>query len=320
MRYVFILSYLVSLLLGGFIINQLRAMKVKQMILEIGPDWHMKKQGTPTMGGIIFLTGFLIGGIPVSFVWPHFWMVIFVTVGFGAVGFLDDLTKLKKAQNEGLTPMQKLAAQAIIVVIFGIYLYLTGLGSEMYIPFVKGPVAVHPVVFVLLLFFCALGTVNGVNLTDGIDGLAGSVTVVVTIVLCFMAMLTGQMDLGYGILCMTAGIMGFLYYNINPAKVFMGDSGSLALGGFIVCVAYMLQAPVFILLFGIIYLIETLSVILQVTYFKLTHGKRLFKMSPIHHHFEKSGWSENRIVFVFSSVALFFGILAIFLYRDGVGL
>ena len=314
----FLLSYLVSVLMGGMIINYLRKLKVKQMILEIGPDWHMKKQGTPTMGGIIFLLGFLVGGVPTAIEWPHFWMVLLVTFGFGAIGFLDDYIKVTKVQNEGLKPLQKLAGQALIVVIFVVYLVLTGLSETMYIPFVKGPVHVPFLIFIILLFICMLGTVNGVNLTDGIDGLAGTVTVVVTVIMYVMSVLSGRTELGHGVLCMMAGIIGFLVYNVNPAKVFMGDVGSLALGGFIACVAYLLQAPLYIIIFGIVYLMETLSVILQVGYFKLTHGKRLFKMSPIHHHFEKCGWSENRIVFIFSTIALIFGLIAVMLYMDGV--
>lgn len=316
MRFIFIVSYIVTMLAGPFIIRWLRAMKVKQMILEIGPEWHMKKQGTPTMGGIIFLLGFLAGAIPVAVTWPDFWMVIFMTVGFGLVGFIDDFMKVKKKENEGLSPKQKIILQLAVVIIFTIYLAKTGLGYWMYLPFRPDAVYIGGLLFVMVLPV-VLGTVNGVNLTDGIDGLATTVTIIAAFSLYLMAILTGQEDLANGILCMAGALIGFLRFNLNPAKVFMGDAGSLALGGFIAAVAYMLQAPLFILMLGIIYLIESVSVILQVLYFKATKGKRLFKMSPLHHHYEKSGWSENKIVIVFSLINMLFGILGVFMYVYG---
>lgn len=317
MKWLIFVSMLVSLISGKFIIKKLRQLKIDQQILEIGPSWHLTKQGTPTMGGLIFLVGFLVGAIPICFVYPRFLIVILVTLGFGAVGFIDDYAKIRKKENEGLTPKEKIILQTIIVAILGIYLLISKVGYDMYVPFVSGKVHIG-IFFIPLLFIIVLGTVNGVNLTDGIDGLAGSVTFIVCIFLSGFATIKGDYNLGYAISCMSGGLIGFVFYNIYPAQVFMGDTGSLALGGFLVAVAYLLQAPIFIAIFGIIYLIECLSVIIQVWYAKTHNGKRLFKMAPIHHHYEKCGWSENKIVFVFALVTLVFCSLALFLFARGL--
>lgn len=313
MKYIFLISALVSIISGKFIINVLRKMKLGQQILEIGPSWHMSKSGTPTMGGIIFLLGFVIGAIPISIFYPKFLIILFMTVGFGAIGFIDDRAKIKKKENEGLTPSQKIKLQFILVTVLVIYLAITGIGMFTYIPFVNGPIYLG-YIFIPFVYLIVLGTVNGVNLTDGIDGLAGTVTLIVTIVLSVMAFIKGDNGLVYGIQCMAGGLIGFLYYNLYPAKVFMGDSGSLALGGFIAATAYILQAPIFIAIFGLIYFIECISVIIQVWYAKTHNGKRIFKMAPIHHHYEKSGWSENKIVVIFSAITIIMGIISYILY------
>lgn len=313
----YFLAFAISIISGRFIISKLRDMKIKQVILEIGPNWHMSKQGTPTMGGIIFLIAFLIPTIVLAFIDSEIWMLIFVTVGFGAIGFIDDYAKVRKRQNAGLSPMQKIILQLIVIIIFAIYLVYNNMAYEMYIPFVNKSIYIGYLFFPMVVVVM-LGTVNGVNLTDGIDGLATSVTIVSSIGLSVMANMVGKGEIRDAIICMIAALLGFLYYNSNPAKVFMGDSGSLALGGFIAALAYLLKAPVFIILLGAIYLIESVSVILQVGYFKLTHGKRLFKMSPIHHHYEKSGWGEKKIVVVFSIIAAIFTVIGVVLYWGAI--
>lgn len=317
MRYIFVIALLISLLSGKFIIQYLRKLKFGQQILEIGPSWHMNKSGTPTMGGIIFLLGFLIASIPVCIVYNSFIIVVFITIGFGLVGFIDDYAKIKKHKNEGLTPKQKLLLQIIIVMIFVVYLAVTRIGFYTYIPFFNGPLYLG-YFFIPFVFIIVLGTVNGVNLTDGIDGLAGMVTFIISIILSIMAFIKGNQGLVFGIQCMSGGLVGFLFYNLYPAKVFMGDSGSLALGGFVAACAYILQAPIFIAIFGMIYLIECLSVIIQVWYAKRNNGKRIFKMAPIHHHYEKSGWSENKIVLIFSLITVAFGVVAYILYYGAI--
>lgn len=317
LKWLVFVAMLISLLSGKFIINKLKKLKIDQQILEIGPSWHLTKQGTPTMGGLIFIIGFIIASIPICFVIPKFIIVIITTIGFGLVGFIDDFAKIRKKENEGLTPKQKIIFQVIIVFILMLYLVISGEGYYMYIPFIIGKVHIG-VLFIPLLFIVVLGTVNGVNLTDGIDGLAGSVTFIVCIILTGYAYMRQDYNLGYGISCLCGGLIGFLFYNLFPAQVFMGDTGSLALGGFIASVAYLLQAPFYIVIFGIVYFIECLSVMLQVWYAKTHNGKRIFKMAPIHHHFEKCGWSENKIVLVFSIITVVMGTISLIIYARGI--
>lgn len=317
MRYMFLLALIISLISGRFIIKYLRKLKLGQQILEIGPSWHMSKAGTPTMGGIIFLLGFILASIPICIYYPSFIIVVIITLGFGIVGLIDDMAKIRKKENEGLTPKQKLLLQMIIVTILVVYLTVTRIGMYTYIPFFKGPLYLG-YFFIPFVYIIVLGTVNGVNLTDGIDGLAGTITLIVSIMMSIMAFTKGNQGLVFGIQCMAGGIIGFLYYNLFPARVFMGDSGSLALGGFVATVAYILQAPLFILFFGFIYFVECISVIIQVWYAKTHNGKRIFKMAPIHHHYEKSGWSENKIVFTFSLISVLMGIFAYLLYYGAI--
>ena len=274
----------------------------------------MKKQGTPTMGGLIILTSIIITSLFYVRDYPRIIPVLFVTVGFGIVGFLDDYIKIVLKRSEGLTPIQKMAGQLIITGIFAYYLVGSGeVGTEMLIPFTggfdSGLYLNLGILFVPAVFFIVIGTDNGVNFTDGLDGLCTSVTILVATFLTVVAI--GE---NTGISPITGAVvgslLGFLLFNVYPAKVFMGDTGSLALGGFVASSAFMMQIPIFIAIIGFIYLIEVLSVIMQVTYFKKTGGKRIFKMAPIHHHFELCGWSETRVVAVFSIVTAILCLLA----------
>ena len=300
-----LISFGISALLGPVFIPFLHKLKFGQQIREEGPESHLKKAGTPTMGGVIFLIAILVTGFCFIRQAPRVMPVLFVTAGFGLVGFLDDYIKIVMKRSEGLNPKQKLAAQIVVTAVFCYYMVVrSGLGCEVILPFTGGKVWNMPVwLYVPVLFVAVLGTDNGVNFTDGLDGLCSSVTAVVAAFFTVVAL-----EESAGIAPVTAavvgGLMGFLLYNVYPAKVFMGDTGSLALGGFVASAAYMLRMPIFIIIVGFIYLAEVLSVIIQVTYFKKTGGKRIFRMAPIHHHFELGGWSETRVVAVFTIVTV----------------
>ena len=285
-----LISFVISAAAGPVIIPILRKLKVGQTVRDDGPQTHLKKNGTPTMGGIIFLLAVLITSL------------IYAPVGFGIVGFLDDFIKVVLHRSEGLTPAQKMAGQLVVTAVFAYYMVnISDVGLTMLVPFFPEISINLGWLSIPLLFFVVIGTVNGTNFTDGLDGLAASVTVMVAVFFSVVAIGT---DAGIApvTLAVAGGLMGFLLFNVYPASVFMGDTGSLALGGFVAATAYMMNMPLFILLVGFIYLVEVLSVIIQVTYFKATHGKRFFKMAPIHHHFEKCGWSETRVVAVFSII------------------
>ena len=302
-----LLAFVISALLGPVIIPFLHKLKFGQYIRDEGPKAHQKKSGTPTMGGVIFIISVVVVALIYMRQYPAVIPIAFTTVGFGVIGFLDDFIKVVKKRNLGLTPFQKLAGQFVITGIFAYYLLNnTDVGTGMLIPFTggfeNGLYLILPwFLFVPLLFFVTLGTVNGTNFTDGLDGLLSSVTVMVAIF--FTVVAAGK---GSGITPVTAAVagslLGFLMFNVYPAKVFMGDTGSLALGGFVASTAYMLNMPLFIVIVGMIYLIEVLSVFIQVVYFKMTGGKRFFKMAPIHHHFELSGWPETKVVAIFTIV------------------
>ena len=254
------------------------------------------------MGGIIFLLAVLITSLIYAPHYPKVIPILFMTVGFGIVGFLDDFIKVVLHRSEGLTPAQKMAGQLVVTAVFAYYMInISDVGLTMLVPFFPEISINLGWLSIPLLFFVVIGTVNGTNFTDGLDGLAASVTVMVAVFFSVVAIGT---DAGIApvTLAVAGGLMGFLLFNVYPASVFMGDTGSLALGGFVAATAYMMNMPLFILLVGFIYLVEVLSVIIQVTYFKATHGKRFFKMAPIHHHFEKCGWSETRVVAVFSII------------------
>lgn len=302
-----VVAFSISVILCPVIIPFLRRLKVGQFVREDGPKSHLSKAGTPTMGGVIILLAVLITTLLYLNHQKETMLVLFCTVGFGVIGFLDDYIKIVMKRSMGLSVIQKLVLQMGIAGVFTYY-YLRGLNlsPEFLIPFSGG---LHdgwylqmPVwLFVVFVFFVLLGTVNGTNFTDGLDGLATSVTLLVAVFFTVVAVGTGS-GLSLITSAVSGALMGFLMYNVYPARVFMGDTGSLALGGFVASTALVLKLPAFILIVGIIYLVEVLSVILQVACFKLFHGKRIFKMAPIHHHFEQCGWSETRVVTVFSIV------------------
>ena len=295
-------GFAVTAAICPFAIPFLHKLKFGQQIREEGPQAHLKKAGTPTMGGIAFLTGILVGGLIFVPRYPEILPVFLMTLGFGLVGFLDDFLKIVKKQSEGLDPKQKLAGQIVITLAFCIYLiFFSEAGTSMIIPFTGYVWKVPVILFVPAVFLIVLGTDNGTNFTDGLDGLCSSVT---TVTAAFFAVAAIRFGSGIAPVCaaVCGALMGFLLFNVYPAKVFMGDTGSLALGGFVASAAFMLQMPIFIAIVGFIYLIEVVSVMIQVVYFKKTGGKRFFRMAPIHHHFELGGWSETRVVAVFTIV------------------
>ena len=301
-----IIAFAISALLCPVIIPFLHRLKFGQQVRDDGPQTHLKKQGTPTMGGLIILSSIIITSVFYIPRYPKIIPVLFVTVGFGIIGFLDDYIKIVMKRSEGLNPIQKLIGQIVITGIFAWYLMSSGeVGTDMLIPFTggfrSGRFLSLGIFFVPALFFIVLGTDNGVNFTDGLDGLCTSVTILVATFLTIVAV--GE-DMGISPItgAVVGSLLGFLLFNVYPAKVFMGDTGSLALGGFVAAASYMMRLPLFIPIIGLIYLVEVLSVIIQVTYFKRTGGKRIFKMAPIHHHFELCGWSETRVVAVFAIV------------------
>ena len=297
-----LISFAISVVLGPVIIPFLRRLKMGQTERTEGVQSHLKKAGTPTMGGVIFLIATAITALFYVGDYPKIIPVLFLTLGFGIIGFLDDYLKVVLKRSDGLLPWQKFLLQVVLTAIFVFYIVkYTDISLTMRIPFWSGHFLNLGWLAVPVLFFAVIGTVNGVNFTDGLDGLASSVTRIVAV---FITVVSIGMKSGIEPItgAVVGGLMGFLLFNVYPAKVFMGDTGSLALGGFVAGTAYVMQMPLFILIVGLIYLIEVLSVIIQVTYFKATHGKRIFKMAPIHHHFELCGWSETRVVAVFSVI------------------
>lgn len=306
-----LVSFELSAIMGPVIIPVLRNLKMGQTEREEGVKEHLKKAGTPTMGGVIILLSILITSLLYIRSNPQIIPVLFVTIGFGLIGFLDDYLKVVMKRSDGLFPKQKMALQIIVTAIFAYYLVkVAGISLKMLVPFSGGRYLDLGWLAIPVLFFAVIGTVNGVNFTDGLDGLASSVTVLVATFFTVVAIGTKS-----GIEPVTGAVvgalLGFLLFNVYPASVFMGDTGSLALGGFVASAAYMLQMPLFIIIVGLIYLVEVLSVIIQVTYFKKTGGKRIFKMAPIHHHFELCGWSETRVVAVFSIITALLCMVAL---------
>ncbi len=318
-----VIAAVITGLLGYFMVPFLHKIKFGQTIREVGPSWHKNKQGTPTMGGIMFIIGSSVAAvICIAFLWlnggaeTQLMLVKVVAgalmaVGFGIVGFLDDYISIKKHRNLGLTEIQKLILQFIIVGAYLLSVALAGGTTETVIPFL-GSVDLGFFYYILAAVFI-VGMVNAVNFTDGIDGLNTSVTLVVALVFSVIAMLLNRVGLSLYAAAIVGAMIGFLFWNANPAKVFMGDTGSLFLGGAVCALAFGVDMPILLILIGIIYIVEILSVVLQVTYFKLSHGKRIFKMAPIHHHFEMCGWNENKICFVFSGVTLLAGIIGVLL-------
>ena len=298
-----IISFLISVVFCPILIPFLRKLKFGQTEREEGPQSHLKKNGTPTMGGLVILASILLTSLIYIGKFTEILPVLFMTLGFGLIGFLDDYIKVVKKRSLWLTPLQKMALQFIVTGVFIYYYFkIAGLDTSIKIPFVSGDGFVMPTwLFIIFVFIVVLGTVNGVNFTDGLDGLASGVTVIVATFFTIAALsLNPSMTPITG--AVVGSLLGFLLFNTYPARVFMGDTGSLALGGFVSSIALMLHMPLFIVIIGLIYLVEVLSVILQVGYFKLTHGKRIFKMAPIHHHFELCGYSETQVVAAFSIV------------------
>ena len=308
--------------LGYLLVPVLRALKAGQSIRDEGPIWHNSKTGTPMMGGIMFILGAvlcLLGSIPFMANYSVFY-VLALGLCFGLVGFLDDFCKLKFKRNLGLTAIQKALLQMAVSAVYLYLLYRQGIMTcDVYITFLNVTFYLHPIVYIFFAMFVMVGCVNAVNLTDGVDGLCASVTVPVMVFFAAAAVAMNKLDLALLPACLVAGLIAYLFYNWHPAKVFMGDTGSLFLGGIVCGLAFALDMPLVLILVGFVYIVETMSVMLQVGYFKLTHGKRLFKMSPIHHHFEMCGWKEVKVVIVFAMVSLVMCVLAWFGIAGAIG-
>ncbi len=317
---IFLISFAVTIILGIFIIPVLQRMKVGQSEREDGPKSHLKKSGTPTMGGVIMAIS-IIGAAIVAFV--HYIgkepevgrrliPLILVSIGFGAIGFIDDYKKVVLKNTDGLKPKQKMLGLLIISIVFIIYIEkILGIGTSIIVPFIKTTIKIPSIIYVPFTIFVILATTNAVNLTDGVDGLATCVSLAITTTITVIAIILDIKEiiiLG-SIVCGTC--LGFLIFNLNKAKVFMGDTGSLLLGGVIACSAIYLKMPLIIVILAAVPVIETLSVIIQVAYYKRTK-KRIFKMTPIHHHFELCGWNENKVVRVFSGVTVALCIIGLF--------
>ncbi len=319
-------GFLLSALAGRWVIPALHKLHFGQMIREEGPSWHKKKQGTPTMGGVLFIGATLLAFLLAVAVCELFLPMkvldatpltltrlfggLLLALCCGAIGFADDYIKVVKKRNLGLTAGQKLFAQLLIALGYALSIYMAR-GTEVDVPFVG--LVDFGIWFIPFCMFVVVAMVNAVNLTDGIDGLCGTVTFVAVLFFLIAAGIIGYFGAGLLAAAAAGGVAGFLVWNLHPARVFMGDTGSLFLGGLLTALAFGINQPFLLVPVGIVYIAETLSVMLQVTYFKLTHGKRLFKMSPLHHHFELCGWSENKIVLVFSLITLFGGLLSWYL-------
>lgn len=318
-----LMAFITAVVVGKFYIPWLRKMKAGQEIRQDGPTWHMSKTGTPTMGGVMFIIACVFVCLTVGFDsmrqgdYTHIFVLLFAMV-FGAIGFLDDWEKLRKKQNLGLSAKAKFLLQLLAALAFVLLLRKLGyISTHLYIPFWNTEVYIPEALYFILAAFIIVGTVNAVNITDGIDGLASGTSLPVCLFFVAVTFLWGEKYLALGIFAsaLLGGLLGFLVYNFNPAKAFMGDTGSLFLGGAIAALAFSYDMPLILIPLGIVYIIETLSDIIQVTYFKLTHGKRVFKMAPFHHHLEMGGWTgkkwkEKEIFALFTSVSLVFAIIS----------
>ena len=301
--------------LGHFLLPVLHALKAGASIREIGPTWHNNKTGTPIMGGLMFIFAAilcLLGNLPSMTDYSVFFVLV-LSLCFGFIGFLDDFTKVRYHRNLGLTSLQKAMLQMAVSALFLYAMYKAGvMDTHLYIPFWNKSFNLHPIVYIFFAMFVMVGCVNSVNLTDGVDGLSSSVTLPVMVFFTAASVALGKYDLALLPASLVGGLIAYLTYNWHPAKVFMGDTGSLFLGGVVCAMAFALEIPLILILVGFVYICETMSDILQISYFKLTHGKRLFKMAPIHHHFEMCGWKEEKIVLSFASVSALMCILAWF--------
>ena len=328
----FIFAFLISVGFGAWLVPFLRKIKAGQSIKEIGPTWHQSKAGTPTMGGLMFILAVTVVCLTVGWKsmaegdYSHIFVLVFALI-YGAIGFLDDFEKLKHKQNLGLTARQKFLLQLVVAIAFIYLIRRFGLLHmsakqgciDLYIPFVNKSVAVPELIYVVFAAFVIVGTVNAVNITDGVDGLATGTSLPVFVFYTALCYLWGSRFLGLGIFAaaLTGGLLGFLTYNFNPAKVFMGDTGSLFLGGAVVAMAFAYDMPLILITLGIVFLIETLSDIIQVGYFKLSHGKRVFKMAPFHHHLEMGGWTgkkwkEKELFALYTFVSAVFAVISFF--------
>ena len=309
-----VVACILSAIFGRLLIPVLRAIKAGQSIRESGPTWHNYKAGTPMMGGLMFIAASIVVLVLNAFTMEEYsvFYVLALALCFGFIGFLDDFTKLKYKRNLGLTSIQKALLQMAVSAVFLYAMYKSGMDTHLYIPFFNVSFQLHPIVYIFFAMFVMVGCVNSVNLTDGVDGLSSSVTLPVLVFFTAASVALGRYDLALLPASLIGGLIAYLFYNWHPAKVFMGDTGSLFLGGIVCAMAFALEMPLILILVGFVYICETLSVILQVGYFKLTHGKRLFKMSPIHHHFEMCGWKEEKIVLSFAAVSAVMCILAWF--------
>lgn len=314
----FLVSFAVTFLGGKVLIPMLRRLKAGQSIKEIGPTWHMSKQGTPTMGGLMFIIGIAASILAVGWRdvaagdYGALFVFLFALV-FGAIGYIDDYMKVKHHQNTGLTAGWKFLLQLAAAILFTVLMRNLGyISFNLYIPFVNVTIAMPSWLYMIFAAFVMVGTVNAVNLTDGIDGLATGVTMPVALFFMSVAFLWEKEELSIFSAALFGGLCAFLIYNFHPAKVFMGDTGSLFLGGAVCGLAFALDIPLVLILVGIIYIAEALSDIIQVTYFKLSHGKRVFRMAPLHHHLEMGGWSEVKLFVVFALITLCACMLAYF--------
>lgn len=307
----FIVAFAVGVVQGPVVIPFLRRLKASQTEREY-LESHVAKNGTPTMGGVMILLALFIGTVIYAPSHPKVIPVLVLSIGFGLIGFIDDFLKVVLRRSDGLIAWQKMLLQIVVTTVFCVYLkYYTNVDFTLMVPFSGGKSIDIGWLAIPILFFAVIGTVNGTNFTDGLDGLASCVTLVVALFFLVASMLL-EGELEPVSAAMVGALLAFLVYNHYPAKIFMGDTGSLALGGYVAGVAYLLHMPLFILIVGFIYLLEVVSVILQVGSFKITHGKkRIFRMAPIHHHFEKGGWSEIRIVITFTLVTVVLCVLGI---------
>lgn len=306
-----LISFVISVAAGPIIIPFLRKLKVGQTVRDDGPKTHLKKTGTPTMGGILIIISVAVTSVLYVKEYKRIVPILFLTLGFGLIGFLDDYIKVVLKRSMGLRAWQKMLLQIVVTGVFAYYMvYMSDISLAMRIPFAKGYYLDFGNLNVPILFLIVTGTVNGTNFTDGLDGLASSVTVMVATFFSVTAL--GTQAGIFPITCAVVGaLLGFLLFNVHPASVFMGDTGSLALGGFVAACAYMMQMPLFLPIVGMIYVLEVLSVIIQVVYFKISGGRRIFKMAPLHHHFELCGWKETRVVAVFSIVTAVLCLIAL---------
>lgn len=306
-----LVAFVATVILGIIVVPRLKKLKVGQVVRDDGPEAHLKKSGTPTMGGVIILivlTTILIFNALHNQI---LWLAVLLTVGFGIIGFIDDYKKLSNQNSEGISAKAKIFGLALITAIFLIlYTKVFNLGTDIIVPFVNQPIILSTVMFVIFTSFILIGTSNAVNLTDGLDGLASGVVAIIMTFFTVMAIKTGDTEMIILGSSTVGTCLGFLIFNFNPAKVFMGDTGSLALGGAVAAIAILLKMPLFLALVAIVCIINTLSVVIQVTYFKLTKGKRFFKMAPFHHHLELKGMAERKVVYLFWAITTVFCVIA----------